>query len=117
MDNKITNGRHEFIVVDYIPYGYKLWNIGKNMVDGYLPLVITGGYNGCQVVGIKKAVKCKEAQAVLSAIGVGQGTIKQMQEYITENKNSNDAWKIMHVARLEKAVSILLTIKGAENLR
>lgn len=35
---KISNDRYEFEIVDKMPYGYDIWNIGKNMVDGYLPL-------------------------------------------------------------------------------
>jgi hypothetical protein len=117
MNKTLTNGTHEFELVDFIPYGYKIWNIGKNMTDGYLPLVITGGYNGCQVIGTKKAIKCEEAQTILSVIGFGQNNIKNMQEYIKEHKNSNDVWEIMHVERVEKALKILHTVKGSENLR
>ena len=117
MNKIISSGKDEFELVDFIPYGYKIWNIGKNMINGYLPLVITGGYDGCQVVGIKKAVKCEEAQTILNAIGAGQGNIKEMQKYIEEHTNSNDSWEIMHIERLKKALKVLYTIKGAENLR
>lgn len=29
---------HTFELVDHVPLGYSIWNIGKNMADGYLPL-------------------------------------------------------------------------------
>ena len=32
MDNR------KFEVVDFVPAGYEIWNIGHNMIDGYLPL-------------------------------------------------------------------------------
>ena len=35
---RITNERHTFEVVENIPEGYTVWNIGDNMTDGYLPL-------------------------------------------------------------------------------
>jgi len=117
MNNTITNGRNTFELVDFIPYGYKIWNIGKNMIEGYLPLVITGGYDGCQVVGTMKAVKCKDAQVILSAIGAGQGNIKEMEIYIKENEKSIDKWAVMHVARLKKALEVMYTIDGVKNLR
>lgn len=34
----ITNNGDTFELVDRVPRGYLIWNIGKNMVDGYLPL-------------------------------------------------------------------------------
>ncbi len=112
----ITSERHTFELVDFIPYGYKIWNIGKNMIDGYLPLVITGGYDGCQVIGTMKAIKCENAQIILSAIGAGQSNIKDMEKYIEKHKNSNDTWEVMHIERLKNALQILYTVKGAENL-
>ncbi len=29
---------HKFEIVDRVPLGYHVWNIGENMPDGYLPL-------------------------------------------------------------------------------
>ena len=34
----ITHHGHTFELVDRVPRGYFVWNIGKNMIDGYLPL-------------------------------------------------------------------------------
>ena len=34
----ITHRGHTFEQVDHIPQGYTIWNIGKNMIGGYLPL-------------------------------------------------------------------------------
>lgn len=44
---QLVNGRHVFEIVESIPAGYVVWNIGKNMTDGWLPLckVIPGTYN------------------------------------------------------------------------
>ena len=35
---KIQSCGHTFEVVEEVPLGYEIWNIGKNMIDGYLPL-------------------------------------------------------------------------------
>ena len=32
------NVEHQYEVVDCVPKGYRIWPIGKNMLDGYLPL-------------------------------------------------------------------------------
>lgn len=108
---KIISGNHEFEVVDFVPYGYKVWNIGKNMIDGYLPLVLTGGYDGCQVIGVKKAVKIEGAQTILEAIGNGQNTIQEMENYIKEYSDSNEEIKINQIKRFEKALPIMRQIK------
>lgn len=105
-----------FEIVDSIPKGYSLWNIGHNMQDDYLPLVQT--YEGTYEVNTNtmKAVYIKDAQVVLQAIGRGQGTIKKMETYIKRNKNPKMLSTKRHVDKLIKAVEILKTIKGAENL-
>ena len=40
MSNKrtITNREYTFELVDFVPLGYEIWNIGRNMAPGYLPL-------------------------------------------------------------------------------
>ena len=40
----ITKGKHIFEVVENIPEGYTVWNIGDNMVEGYLPLAQIENY-------------------------------------------------------------------------
>ena len=37
----ITDGKDTFELVDYVPLGYRIWNIGKNMIDGYLIITIS----------------------------------------------------------------------------
>ena len=34
----IETDRHKFEIVDYIPRGYKIWNIPTEDMNGYLPL-------------------------------------------------------------------------------
>lgn len=107
----IISGEHTFQIVGSVPYGYKIWNIGKNMIDGYLPLVQTGGYDGCQVIGIKKAIKIEGAQIILAAIGYGEYTIKGMENYIKKYKNSKEKIKIMQIEKYKKALPIMHQIK------
>ncbi|HEY5588857.1 MAG TPA: hypothetical protein VIK86_07880 [Candidatus Paceibacterota bacterium] len=110
MEN-IIKGEHIFEVVTEIPYGYTIWNIGKNMNDGYLPLCQVGGYNGCQVnISTLKALEVKEAQTILAAIGYGQKTIKDMQNYIDKNNN-------YQAERFKKAIEIMKNIKGIQKLQ
>lgn len=76
-----------FEVVDSVPSGYMIWNIGKNMVDGYLPLCrlsacqpFPGGRN--IEVDTLKAIKCDGAQIILAAAGYGPKTVSEMEKHI-----------------------------------
>ena len=108
---KIVCGNDTFEIVDSVPSGYVIWNIGKNMVDGYLPLVRTGGYDGCQVIGTKKAIEIEGAQTILAAIGRGQNTIKEMETYIKKYKNTKNESTKNHIQRLKDALEVMYLIK------
>lgn len=43
---------HSFELVDRVPLGYSIWNIGENMADGYLPLCRLAA--GAAISGWKK---------------------------------------------------------------
>ena len=107
----ITSGEHVFEIVESVPKNYTIWNIGKNMIDGYLPLVQAGGHDGCQVVGKMKAIKVDQAQIILAAMGYGQKTIPEIEKYIKRYKNSKREVTRRHVKRLEEALKVMYTLK------
>lgn len=37
MREYVRKGNDVFEIVDTVPLGYSIWNIGHNMPDGYLP--------------------------------------------------------------------------------
>jgi hypothetical protein len=116
--SKIIAGLHEFEVVDEIPWGYTIWNIGKNMIDDYLPLVQVGGYDGYQVnINTMKAIKVKDAQIVLNAIGWGTDTVKEMESFQKKYADTFDASKQAQIIRINNALPIMRGIKGIENLK
>ena len=109
--NKITSGDLEFEIVDHVPPGYIVWNIGKNMIDGYLPL--------CRLAAVQpfpggrsiethtlKAIKTEHAQTILAAMSIGPGTVKEMETYITKHP---DKWG---VDRMKTALPYMRQIKG-----
>lgn len=105
---------HEFELVDHVPLGYSVWNIGKNMADGYLPLCrlaarqpFTGGRN--IEVDTLKAIKCEGAQEILEAASLGARTPDEMERYIEKNKD-NPA-KQYEVARMKKALPYMRQLK------
>ena len=92
----IKSGEHVFEIVDRVPCGYTIWNIGKNMVDGYLPL--------CRL----KAVKVDGAQIILEAVGGGQNTPEQMEAYIKRYRNAKPGtWSYKQVRRMKAALPIM----------
>lgn len=105
---------HTFEVVERVPIGYSIWNIGKNMADGYLPL--------CRLAAVQpfpggrniepdtlKAIECEGAQVILSAIGWGPETPGQMERYI--KKHENNPHRQLEVNRMKKALPYLKKIK------
>lgn len=95
-----------FELVDFIPLGYEIWNIGEHMPDGYLPL--------CRIKAIQrfpggreiepdtlKAMKLDGAQTVLQAVALGLGTIEKAEKYLKRHRNAKpgnpDEWIVQRV--------------------
>jgi len=111
---KLIVGKHKFEIVDFIPYGYHIWNIGRNMTDGYLPLVMTGGYDGCQVIGVMKALPLENAQKILDVTTAYGDTPKKLKKSIVKYTERGD--RPEKVKQMEEALEIMMTVKGINNL-
>lgn len=123
---KITTAIGEYLhhkddiykVVDSVPFGYLIWNIGKNMVDGYLPLCrlaasqpFPGGRNIEPTTLL--AIKCERAQDILSATINGIYTIADAEKFIEKNKDAKPGTCLWHsVERAKKALPYMKQIKG-----
>lgn len=95
----------EFEIIDYVPTGFVIWNIGKHMVDGYIPFVRVGGYDGCQVVeGSKKAYKFDEAQDILAITTYGIQTSEETEKYIKKRLNKKGYEE--NIKKVEKAIPL-----------
>lgn len=108
--NKIISGKHTFEVINHIPAGYEIWNIGKNMIDGYLPIVQVGKDGHSVNTQTMKAIKIDGAQTILAAVGRGQKTIKEMETYIKRYSNAKGIATQRHVERLKKALEVMYLI-------
>lgn len=113
----ITDGVHTFEIVDFVPLGYEIWNIGKNMIDGYLPLCRLSQYQpfpgGRQIeTETLKAIKIDGAQTILAAVSGGQDTIEKMEQYIKRYKNSKPGtYSYDLVQRIKKTLPIMRQIE------
>jgi len=104
---------HTFEVVESVPNGYFIWNIGSNMVDGYLPLCRLSAYQpfpGGRAIETDtlKAIKTDGAQIILSAVGYGPNTVKEMESHIKKHS----AGAPYECAKMQKALPYMRKIKG-----
>lgn len=109
----IISGNHTFEVVESVPRGYSVWMIGKNMIDGYLPLCRLSPvqpFEGGRNVEIRtlKAIKTEGAQTILAACGYGAETVKGMEKLLNGKKKQED----YIVEKIEKALPFMREIKG-----
>ncbi len=111
--NTACGTTHTFEIVDTVPKGYRIWNIGKNMTDGYLPLCeILPGTNSSINIDTLKAIKIEGAQIVLAAIGGGQNTPQKMERYIKRYRNAKPGtWSYVQVKRMQAALPIIAALK------
>ncbi|MCD7891633.1 MAG: hypothetical protein LUG26_07810 [Ruminococcus sp.] len=106
-----------FQIVDSVPPGYQIWNIGEHMPEGYLPLCrlkTQQPFPGCCEVETHslKAIKIEGAEKILEAIGGGQNTIKKMETYIKRYRNAKPGtWSYTQVQRIKAALPIMKQIK------
>lgn len=112
MKETVVSGHDIFEIVDYVPLGYQIWNIGKNMPDGYLPLCrpIPGTYK--IEPDTLKAIKIDGAQKILAAVHGGQNTIEKMERYIKRYQNAKPGtWAYVQVQRMQEALPVMKQIK------
>jgi len=114
MKKIIESGHHKFEIVNEIPKNHFLWNIGKNMPDGYLPIAEQGETSYSVNGATLKAIEFKEAQTILAAIGAGHRTVKDMETLL--HYGEKRSVKPYNYSEVEKALPLLKQIKGNENL-
>lgn len=105
---------HTFELVDRVPLGYSIWNIGKNMADGYLPLCRLAAvqpFPGGRSIEVDtlKAIKCEGAQEILAAAGLGPETLDEMERYIKKNEKKPN--RQLAVERMKKALPFMRKLK------
>lgn len=106
-----------FEVVDSVPSGYMIWNIGHHMVDGYLPLCrlsrcqpFPGGGN--IETDTLKAIRIEGAQTILSAVGGDLDTIEKMEQFLRSNRKAKPgSWEKAQIERIKRALPIMRQIK------
>ncbi len=114
------NVSHTFELVDRVTLGYQIWNIGKNMPDGYLPLCRlkpNQPFPGGRSIepDTLRAIKCEGAQKILAAVRSGAETVREMEQYVAEHQNAEEGtWECSMVEKIKEALPYMRQIKGLE---
>lgn len=111
-------GEDIFEVLNTVPLGYKIWNIGRNMPDGYLPfcrLKAVQPFEGAQCIETDslKAVKTEGAQVILAAVGRGAGDDpKSLERYLQKHPHPAPGSRAeANVERIKKAIHYLRALR------
>lgn len=109
-----------FKIVNEIPGGtYCIWNIGRHIPNGYLPLCrpdpYAPNYPYSVDVDTLLAIPVENSRIIMNAVGyIGDDTYEGMQKFVNDKHPSKDAWL---VERIQKALPIMATIPGIHNLK
>lgn len=99
-----------FEVVDVYPLGYEIWNIGSNMLPGYVPFCRLAGKQPCE--GARqieeeslRAMKSDGAAYILKAARSGCTTLAKMETYLKKHAGSPEhSYERLQRRRIEKAL-------------
>lgn len=111
--------RYKFEVVDKIPYQYRIWNVDKNVVKGYIPLIELSPYQpfiGGRNINIEtmKVLKCDDYAVIMDNLYLIK-SVKQTEKWFKENiDNPHKRWEIHCI---EKSLPFIKKLNGWENLR
>lgn len=104
--NIITDGRHRFEVVDCIPKGYEIWNIGEHMIPGYLPfcrLAAVQPFPGGRNIEVEtlKAMRTDGYLEIMDTAMYGFETLASMERYLEKHpnpkKNTRPYFKVQRI--------------------
>lgn len=109
--------KHNFQIVDSIPYGFGVWNIPMDDMPGYLPLCeeIPGTSHKVNPDTLK-AIRCDNPEPVLKAAGLGartkKGCIQQIERLRKKAaKGVFTSWDRLKLQAFEEAYPILANLR------
>ncbi len=113
-----NDNRYSFEVVEKIPYNYHIWNVNKNLIEGYIPLIQLSphqGFEGGRSVNTEtmKAIKCEDYQEIMDNLHIIKN-IKNTEKWL--EKNENNIKKQWEINRIKKSLPLIKKLKGWENI-
>lgn len=113
MENSFIYSGYTYTIVDEVPLGFQIWNIGtEHAPSGYLPLCrVIPGTNNIEVETLK-AIRCPDAHLVMNAVRGGCNTILKMEKFLQRYKGAAEStWEYRQIQRIKTALPILKTLK------
>ena len=109
-------GEDVFEIVDEVPIGYRIWNIGDNMAPGYVPfcrLKRIQPFEGGRDIETEtmKAIKCEGAKEIMSAASLGFCTLDSMEAFVKRYRNSKSKVLQNQISRCNKALPFMRKLK------
>ncbi|WP_024858997.1 hypothetical protein [Ruminococcus albus] len=117
-EDKIVYGKNTFTIVNEVPDGYKIWNIGPYMLKGFIPLCRLKQellQKGLYVIekDCLLAIKSEGSDKIMAAIGGGYHTVALMEKFLSDNpKPKEDSWEAKQILRIKVALPYMRKIKG-----
>ncbi len=117
-EDKIVYGKNTFTIVNEVPDGYKIWNIGPYMLKGFIPLCRLKQellQKGLYVIekDCLLAIKSEGSDKIMAAIGGGYHTVALMEKFLSDNpKPKEDSWEAKQILRIKAALPYMRKIKG-----
>ena len=111
---KITCHGFTFEIVNKVPYGYEVWNIGS-MTEGYLPLCKLSAFqpfDGGRNVEIEtlKAIRCEGADVIMKAASYGATTPEKAERLIHRYSKNEGKSRSRTLERCKEALPYLKKI-------
>lgn len=117
MKRYFEDGERRFEITDRIEKPYLIWNIGRNMPDGYVPLCKLKKdqpFEGGREIETDtlRCIPFDGAQVILEAIGYGPQTPTEMRRYILRHGNAPEgSWRRHVVRKMERALPYMDKLK------
>lgn len=113
-----NDNRYSFEVVEKIPRNYCIWNVNKNLINGYIPLIRLSsnqGFEGGRSIDIKtmKAIKCEDYVEIMDNLYIIKN-VGRTEEWL--KKNENNAKKQWEINRIKKSLPLIKKLNGWENI-
>lgn len=120
-EKELIYGDLRFDIVRSVPKGYRIWNIGRGMPDGYIPLCREGFEKVLEPHLTEdaeplKAIRADGAWMVMDALGYGPKTVRAMEEFIYDHeKDLPQSWGYEAAVRMKLALPVMKSLHWAED--
>ena len=110
--------RYCFVVVAKIPYKHHIWNVNKDTLKGYIPLITLSGYQdfeGGRNIDTTnmKAIKCEDYVQIMENLYLKKD-IENTEKWAKDNETDKKyTWEIN---RIKKSLPLIKKLNGYENI-